>query len=343
MNKEETTFDPSGVGIHNGQYFGFPYQEEESNVILYSIPWDATTSYGGGASQGPNSILEASVQLDFFDFDIANAWAIKRYTHPISDEIKERSEKARKKAKKVIDHLEANGDINDQKVQKWIKKVNRESEWLSQLVEEKCTNLLNANKKIGLIGGDHSTPLGYLKALAKHHHSFGILQIDAHADLREAYEGFEQSHASIMYNALQIPQIASITQVGIRDLSPDEWSKTQSDSRLHLFSDAHLQQQHLNGKPWGLICDEIIHSLPQKVYISFDIDGLSPDLCPNTGTPVLGGFSIHQIYILLKKIQSSGKELIGFDLCEVSPEEKGEWNANVGARILYKLSNYLGE
>ena len=95
------------------------------------------------------------------------------------------------------------------------------------------------------------------------------------------------------------------------------------------------------GRTWDSICREMIQELPDKVYISFDIDGLDPKLCPNTGTPVPGGFSFQQAMYLIRKVVESGREIIGFDLCEVAPGDEGDWDANVGARVLYRLNNFM--
>src|SRR5690606_22350870 len=202
--------------------------------------------------------------------------------------------------------------------------------------------LLNAGKLVGLVGGDHSTPLGFFKAIGDKHGDFAILQIDAHADLREAYEGLTYSHASIMFNALaEIPSLKKLVQVGTRDYSHGEWDLIKnSNGRIVTYFDKQIKERAYEGECWKSIVDDIVNQLPQKVYISFDIDGLDPKLCPNTGTPVQGGFETQQVYYLFKKIVESGRHLIGFDLNEVGVSSD-EWDENVGARILYKLCNLM--
>ena len=197
-------------------------------------------------------------------------------------------------------------------------------------------------KKVGLIGGDHSTPLGFFKAIAEVHGEFGILQIDAHMDLRKAYEGFNYSHASIMFNALnEIPQIKKLVQVGIRDYCDEELEYMEkSDGRVVTFFDKDIKERQYEGDTWRAITDDIIDTLPQNVFISFDIDGLNPKLCPHTGTPVQGGFEVQEIYFLFKNILKSGRKIIGFDLNEVGVSHD-EWDENVGARVLYRLCNLL--
>ena len=166
----------------------------------------------------------------------------------------------------------------------------------------------------------------------------GILHLDAHADLRNAYEGFTWSHASIMYNAMEnIPEIARITQVGIRDFCEQEHEFMRAlGTRARVFLDRDLAARRFAGEAWSKTAGAIVDSLPRKVWITFDIDGLDPTLCPSTGTPVPGGLSFAEAVHVIGLVARSGREIIGFDLNEVSPG-KGEWDANVGMRLLYKL------
>jgi len=334
-----TKFDFSAVGVPNGNFFGFPYTIAESSIVLLPVSWDVTTSYGGGAAKGPKAIMNASVQLDFYDFDVPNAAYIGVGTVPLNKNWKQLSKYYRTKAALIIEYLEAGKALTDDllAIQK---EINEASKTLNTEVYEQTKQLLAQNKLVGLVGGDHSTPYGHIKAIAEKHESIGILQIDAHADLRKAYEGFEHSHASIMYNVLQLPGISKLVQVGIRDICEDEIELTQQDDRVIMFDDFKLKQNEFNGVNWHQQCEDIVSKLPEKVYISFDIDGLSPDLCPNTGTPVAGGLSFHQAVYLIKTLAKSGKTIVGFDLNEVSPGND-EWDANVGARMLYKMCNLM--
>ena len=127
-------------------------------------------------------------------------------------------------------------------------------------------------------------------------------------------------------------------QVAIRDYCHQEKQLVQdSKGRVKVFYDRDNRRRMYEGANWKQICDEIIKELPEKVYISVDIDGLDPKLCPNTGTPVPGGMEYEELMYLLNRIKESRKEIIGFDLCEVSPGEDDEWDGNVGARVLYHL------
>jgi agmatinase len=211
---------------------------------------------------------------------------------------------------------------------------------MNDWVYEQVKKYRSMGKMVALLGGDHSTPLGMIKALSEEYESFGVLQIDAHADLRKAYENFEYSHASISYNALKLPHISKLVQVGIRDYCQSEAILAKENNRIYTFYDKDIKEDLYEGKAWKVICDDIVEQLPDDVYITVDIDGFDPKLCPNTGTPVAGGFEMEQILYLMKQVVKSGKKIIGFDLVEVAPGPEGdEWDGNVGARILYRMSN----
>lgn len=347
-----TDFNPNAACVPNGNFFGFPFSLEESPLVLLSVPWDVTTSYRRGASQGPNAILDASIQLDFFDFEIKNAWKSGIWTYPLeeSQPIADISSFLRPVAERAIAFQEQRcqelpvgyGETN---YSKDLGLVEKGGEKLNEWLQSKCTEFMQQGKKVGIVGGDHSVPLGYLHALASHHEQFGILHLDAHADLRNAYEGFLYSHASIMYNALKIPNISKLVQVGVRDVCEEEQRQVaDSNGRIVQFPDQNIQNLLAEGHSWASCCTQILATLPAKIYISFDIDALDPSLCPHTGTPVPGGLTFAQARYLLSRIRQSGKEIIGFDLCEVSPDSynpDNEWDGNVGARILYILSNTL--
>lgn len=333
------TFNPNEVGQKNGKIFGFPYETDEAELSILPIPWDVTTSYGKGTAQGPQAILEASTQLDFYHPLLKNAWECKIVMHEIDTAIENRSASLGSKVSDYIHFLESGGNANESKdYKKLLSNVLKEQENLEQTITDFYQKTKEKGSIPALLGGDHSTPLALIKAFSKDHPEMGVLQIDAHADLRKAYENFEQSHASIMYNVIEQTSIKKLIQVGIRDICQEEMDYiNQHKDRITTFFDREIQASTFNGKHWGKICDEIITQLPQEVYISFDIDGLQPVYCPNTGTPVPGGLSFEQAIYLLQKVVISGKKIIGFDLCEVSPAKDNEWDANVGARILWEL------
>lgn len=338
-----SNFDPNSVGNPDNNIFGLPTTEESSKVIIVPVPWEVTVSYNAGTARSTEAILKASFQIDLFDPEVPEGWKQGFYMRPADKKILMKSDYLRKEAELYIDYI-SKGDKPEanQFMSKTLVEVNEGSEILNKWVYEQTKALLGKDKLVGILGGDHSVSLGYFKAIAEKHGSFGILQIDAHCDLREGYEGFNYSHASIMYNALhEIPEIQKLVQAGTRDFSDSEWHYIQENSsRVATFFDKEIRKRQYEGENWSRVTDDIVKELPENVLISFDIDGLDPKLCPNTGTPVQGGFETEEVFYLFSKIIQSGRKLIGFDLVEVGTGG-GEWDANVGARVLFKMCNLL--
>lgn len=333
-------FDPGGVGAVDGSLFGFPHDYAHASTVVIGVPWDVTTSYRDGTCQGPEAILQASPQLDFYDFDNPEAWRQGIYMLPIPDWLLAENRRLRPDAIAIIRGAEQ-GIIPDDNpdLALALDRVNKGCLTMSRWVSKQTQEALQQHKKIIIVGGDHSVPLGGLEALAQDFYDFGILHLDAHGDLRNAYEGFKQSHASIMFNAMQLPQISKLVQVGIRDISHGEISFIQqSNNRIVAYLDTQLKQAAYAGKSWLQQCQAIVRHLPEKVYISCDVDGLDPKLCPHTGTPVPGGLNLEEVYCLWREVVRSGRRIIGCDICETGNHE---WDGNVSARILYKLFSLM--
>lgn len=333
-------FDPNGVGVDNGNYFGFPFTEKDALLALISVPWDVTTSYGDGTAFGPDAIIEASTQLDFCDPMSPDAWKKGIATVEIDYSVQDRSSRLRQDARKVIDTMQKGGGIifDDFLLPRRMEKINAASVELNAEIYEAAAKRLRAGKIVGLVGGDHSTPLGLIKAVAEKEGEIGILHLDAHCDLRDGYEGFDYSHASIMYNVLnEVKGVQKIVQVGQRDYSEEELSLTDTSPKLQLFNDHYLCVRKFSGENWNDICDSIIEHLPQKVYVSFDIDVLSMEYCPSTGTPVAGGLTFNEAMWLVNRVAGSGRRIVGFDLCEVNASKEGAIDASTGARVLFRL------
>lgn len=338
------SFNPNDPGDPNSNIFGLPFTCDEAEVVIVPVPWDVTVSYSDGTAEGPAAIFDASFQVDLHEPSIPDAWKLGLAMDEISQEVAGKAALLREEAKVYIDAITNGVDVHNDATCKAIReKINKGSEWLNEWVRQRCLHWMRNGKLVALLGGDHSTPFGMMQALAEVHGDFAILQIDAHADLRKAYEGFTYSHASIMYNALSISQVKKLVQVGIRDFCQEEADLIKaSNGRIVTFFDRDLKHEQYNGFHWAKQVDEIISHLPEKVYISFDIDGLDPKLCPNTGTPVAGGFEYEQAAFLIDRVVRLGKKVIGIDLNEVAPGPDGdEWDANVGARMLFRMCNLL--
>jgi agmatinase len=333
-------FDPNAPAMPGSGIFGLDVTPAEALVHLIPVPFEATTSYGGGTSLGPAAILRASRQVDLFDLDCGPAYEAGIVLLPESARIQELNRRAKLDARAVI---RKGGDVRgDPALRSRLAKVNRASEEVNEIVARATAAALDDGRLVGIVGGDHAAPFGAIQVIAERTPGLGILHVDAHCDLRPAYEGFTWSHASIMRNVHdRVPEVARIVQVGIRDASTEEMDLVSRSSRLKMHRDGDLARGELRGRSFAEAVGRIVRDLPDDVYVSFDIDGLDPALCPHTGTPVPGGLSFRQAVFLLDEVVRAGRRIVGFDLCEVAPGPEGdEWDANVGARVLYKLIGF---
>lgn len=331
-------FNPDGVGVDNGNYFGMPFTPEESALVLVSAPWDVTSSYGTGSSYAPDAIIDASTQLDFYDPVSPDRWRRGIATEPVDYTILELSQRLRSDAAKVIEYLEDGGDVSGEYFARKIRRVNEGCSRINAGIYEQCRRWVAKGKIVGLVGGDHSTAYGSIRAVAESCGTLGILHLDAHRDLRCAYENFECSHASIMYNVLRdMPQVKRLVQVGVRDFCYAEQEMAENDERITSFGGDMLSRALFEGRTWASLCSDIVAALPHDVYISMDIDALSIEYCPHTGTPVAGGMSFDMAVYLMDCVALSGRRIAGFDLVEVVPQTGDCIDASVGARMLYKM------
>jgi agmatinase len=314
-------FDPDAAATEHSGIYGLPFTPDEARVVIVPVPFEATTSYGGGTSSGPRAVFEASKQVDLFDRETGRPYEAGIAMLEVPRKIVRWNEKATKSRS--------------------AKRVNAFGDAVNEWVYEKTRALLDAGKMPVTLGGDHSVPFGAIRAYAETYPGLGILHLDAHADLREAYEGHTWSHASIFHNVMtRIDAVGKLVQVGVRDLGAAESRMIEeSGGRIVTFFDPDLAAQKEAGRPWAAIADEIVAQLPPTVYLSWDIDGLDPTLCPSTGTPVPGGLSWNEAIGLLRAIVRAKKRIVGLDLCEVAPGGT-EWDANVGARLLYKMIGF---
>lgn len=340
------TFDPNAPAQPGSGVFGLPHSEAESLVVLLPVPWEATTSYGGGASEGPAAILEASKQVDLFNLDVDRPYQHGIHMLEPAPELVAWNAEGKTEAAKVIEH---GGAGDDPSLAKALARVNELSVKVNERVEADVARLLASKKIVGVVGGDHSVPYGAIRALAKARGTsrapFGVLHFDAHSDTRIAYEGFTHSHASIMHNVLEgVPEVGRLVQVGIRDVCEQEVDYVRSQGeRARMFTDRELSRRKQDGEPFSKIARDVAAALPADVWISFDVDGLDPRYCPHTGTPVPGGLELQEAIAILRELVLANKTIVGFDLNEVAPnpsDEFDEWDGNVGARLLYKLIGF---
>ncbi len=336
-------FDPDAAAVDHGEValYGVPCSLEDALVHVISVPWQATASYRRGTRHGPAAIVQATMQVDLADVDFGATWRAgmsfidgEHFVGTIHDDVEA-------DALAVI----AAGGVNaDPSLADAAARVDTAGDEVHAWVRAHTEAALDAGRIPAVLGGDHSTPYGLISAVAERHPGLGVLHLDAHADLRDAFLGFRWSHASIFHNVLSNhANVSRLVGVGWRDMGSAELARIAAENgRIEAWTDQRLADAELNGRPFRSVIDEIVASLPPKVHISIDIDGLDPVLCPNTGTPVPGGVSWRQFAALLKAVAEQ-REVVSFDLCEVSPGPDGAgeddtWDAIVGARALYKLA-----
>lgn len=340
------SFDPNAAASANSGVFGLPYTLAESKLVFIPVPWDATTSYRAGTHRGPELILQASRQVDLFDLAVENPYEAGWHWLPADSALAGWNTEARKLAEAII---ERGGDISgSQSLEKALLRVNKLSSQVNEVVYRQTKEQLEQGRTVAIVGGDHSVPFGAIEAATEKFGPIGILHFDAHSDTRDAYEGFAWSHASIMNNVLEnIPAVEKLVQVGIRDFCEEEhdYLLTQGD-RVSVHFDKQIAESKYRGETWTSIAAGIVSELPERVWISFDIDGLDPKFCPHTGTPVPGGLEFNEAVHIIELLGRSGRHIVGFDLNEVAPapawpaEGADEWDGNVGARLLYKLASW---
>jgi agmatinase len=306
--------------------FGFDTDPEEAALVILGVPWEPTVSFGRGTAATPGRIVAASHQVDLYDARLGRNIGPEVALAPLREDWVALNERACAAASR--------GDLAA---------VNAASKALNEALFAETAAHLAAGRRVGVLGGDHSAPLGALRAFGAAVGSFGILHIDAHHDLRIAYEGYAHSHASIMDNVLEtVPEVEALVPVGVRDYSIHERERAGKDPRVSTFYDDELKRAGFAGRPWDEVCADIVAALPDQVYVSLDVDGLDPRFCPHTGTPVPGGLDFDQMLRLLDLVVADGRQILGFDLCEVVPGADDEsWDLNVAARLLHVLAGFV--
>jgi agmatinase len=337
-----TAFDPNAAAAPGSGIFGLPEDPAGARVHVLGVPFDATTSFRKGTARGPEAIRVASHQVDLFDLAWGRPYEAGIWMAPMDARVVRWNEEASRAAEPVI---AAGGVGEDAELRKAAARVDALQEELNRHVEAATEAILAAGKLCALVGGDHSTPFGAIRAHARRFPGLGVLHVDAHADLRPAYEGFTWSHASILRNVAERIDVARIVQVGIRDFSEEEHDYiAASQGRIQTLFDREWADAKHSGHNLKALVRRELDALPGTVYVTFDVDGLEPALCPNTGTPVPGGLDWNEASLLLDELVRSGRRIVGFDLNEVAPaagiEDGSGWDENVGARLLYRLIGF---
>ncbi len=282
-------------------YFGLPEEysaQENSKAVIVPVPYEATTSYGKGTKNGPNAVLEASQQVELFDDEL---W-IESYKIGIQT------------------ISEVNMELQNGDTAKPFQKL-----------YDAITPIVEFGKFPIVIGGEHSLSLGPVSACVERFPDLSILQIDAHANLRDSYEGNPYSHASIGYHLYKMLPEPCLTQVGIRNISAGEvrWLE-QEEPNINIFWARHQ-------KTWNF--HEIVHTLSDNVYLTIDVAGLDSSIMPSTGAPEPGGMNWEQLTELIKLL-CIRKNVVGADIVELSPINNLHAPDFLVAKLLYKIVGY---
>lgn len=331
-------FNPDENFSKNNGIFGLPKDEKNAKILIIPVPWDVTTSYREGTAYAPEAILEASYQIDLFDTMVPDEWQKGIFYAPFEDWIMDLNSFERRKSKTIIDHRENSDEPLPERLKRAQEEVNNACLQMNSYVSAKVNKCLAFDKIPAVLGGEHSVSFSAIAETAKKYPGLGVLQFDAHADLRKNYLDFQFSHASVMRNVMEnVPEVGKLVQVAVRDLCTDEANFAAASEKIETFYNTAMVHRMFEGETWKTITEEIIAALPQQVYISFDIDALKPSLCPHTGTPVPEGLTFEQTAYVLKKLVQSGRQIVGFDLVEVGPDHQNQWDETVGCRLLYQL------
>jgi agmatinase len=271
---------------------------KDSEIVVLSAPLEKTVSYGKGTAKGPQEILEASHYVEFFDEELNRELCFEKGICTLSPL-----------------------DFKKTSVQKGIEKIYKE-----------VGKHIDAGKFVVTLGGEHSLSVAPIKAHHEHFENLSILQIDAHSDLRESYEGSIHSHASVMARVAEFNK--NIVQVGIRAQCKDE-SDFRKKNNIRTF---YMREIKLGmyGENWQELVSK---SLSENVYITFDVDGFDPSLIAATGTPEPGGLFWDETMNLLKII-GLDKNIVGFDVVELAPSKYHQSSSFISAKLVYKMLNY---
>ena len=263
------------------------YVLEDARYVILGVPYDGTSTFVKGADKGPQAILDASDSLELFDIQYQHeAWLAGIHT-----------------------------DHHDYDL--------RTPETMVKSVHNRVSHFMDQGKRIILLGGEHSVSVGSIQAMAERHDNLSVLQIDAHADLRDSYHDSIYNHACVMRRA---QECARVVQVGIRNVCSEEYPYVVPENTFY----AHLIH---NQEDW---MDKAVERLTDNVYITVDLDGFDPSILPATGTPLPGGLQWYPTLQFLEKVFRK-KNVVGFDVVELCPQPDSKVSDVMAATLVYKM------
>lgn len=274
---------------------------DKSAIAIVSAPYEHTTSYGGGAAEGPKAIIDASAYVEFYDdeFDRELCFDLGIAT---------------------IEPIEFDGAVDEEAL---------------RLIENQVDTLLDMGKFVVTLGGEHTISTAPIRSHFKKYPNMSILHFDAHSDLRESYEDTLYSHASFMSRVVEFFPPERVTQVGIRAQCIEE-SKFIKEKGVNTFYASAIRRGKY-GTNWQ---KAVAESLADEVYVTFDIDYFDPSLIPATGTPEPNGFFWAETIDLMHEIRNAGKKIVGLDVVELAPMEELSHPNLSAARLVYKILNF---
>jgi agmatinase len=316
-----------------------PYaaRPEGAEAVLIPVPWEATGP-PVGTGRAPAAILAASDRMSPLHRTLGRPDSRGIAALEVSEDVREWSQEARRWAQPVRD------GAADAELPGCLERVEALGDRLNEWVYAESRRWIGSGKLAAVVGGDQSAAFGLIRAAAETHAGLGVLHVDARPDLGPRSEPFRWSRRSIIRNALkEIPEVAGVIQVGLRELDESEAEEMdRHPRRLRGHFEADLRAELLGGEVFTHLAKRIVADLPGTVYISFDVTGLDHSLCPHAAAPLPGGLSFAEAEALLRAVVESGRRIVGFDLSEVGApsSDEGGWDALVGARLLYALVGY---
>ena len=265
---------------------------ESAAIAILPVPYDGTSTWIKGADRGPEALLDASYNLEFYDIETQS----EVYKQGIA----------------TLDPVVENSS----------------PEAMSEEVERRVERILDDGKFPVLIGGEHSVSIGAFRAMARRYPNISILQLDAHSDMRDEYEGSPCNHACVMARAKELTP--NITQVGLRSTAREE---------LHNIDPERTFYAHRIAEDSGWI-ERVSAQLGEEVYITIDLDVLDPSVLPSTGTPEPGGLSYREVISLLRRIIEQHR-VVGLDVVELCPNPSAKASDFLAAKLIYQFLSLL--
>lgn len=263
---------------------------EQAKIVILPVPYDATSTWQKGADKGPEALIEASRHMELYDIETDSQVYLK-------------------------------GIFTAEPVE-----VNGPPEEMVKSVEKAARFYLEKSKFVVVVGGEHSVSTGSAKAHCANYENISVLQLDAHSDLRDEYEGSKYNHACVM---ARISEMCPIVQVGIRSM---DYSEKAALDMSRVFFAEHIH----DGTDW---IQKVLERLSEKVYITIDLDVFDPSIMPSTGTPEPGGLTWYNVLMLLKAVFDD-KDVVGFDIVELCPNESNKAPDFLAAKLIYKILSY---